>query len=165
LLKNFAKERLRLRVYIPTAYSGLFPSNLGKICQKISCLRVRKAKHISYHIYVNSRPLLRRFKELKTNLKMISNDKIIPYLAGRFDGDGSVAGDFRRDLRIVYGNIKETALDKELLSRVRGYKTKIYRYKKANTYCLYVSRYDTKNFLQDILPFSRKMRNSLPRRD
>jgi len=156
LLNNFPKERLRLRVYIPTHYTGELPSNLGKICSKISYLKVRKATQISYHIYVNCRPLLRRFKELKASLERISNDKIIPYLAGRFDGDGSVARDFRRDMRIVYSNIDEVTTDKNLLSKIRDYKTKIYCYKHANTYCLYVSRYDAKSFLQDISPFSNK---------
>ena len=93
---------------------------------------------------------------------MLANDEIIPYFAGRFDGDGSVASDFRRDLRIVYGNLAEAIVDKQLLTKVRGYKTRIYRYKKANTYCLYVSRNDARNFLQDILPFSQKMRTLCP---
>ncbi len=154
LLDSFTRDRLRLRMYIPMHYSGQLPSNLGKICDKISYLKVRKAKHISYHIYVNSRPLLRRFKELKINLENISDDKIIPYFAGRFDGDGSVAEDFRRDLRIVYSNAREATLDKNLLGRIRDYKTKIYYYKSARTYCLYISRYDAENFIRDIKPFS-----------
>lgn len=154
LLNNFPKERLRLRVYIPTHYTGSLPSNFGKICAKISYLKITKAAHISCQIYVNSRPLLRKFKDLKTKLDKISNDKIIPYFAGRFDGDGSVAKDFRRDLRIVYSNIDEANVDKNLLSKIRNYKTKIYCYKKAKTYCLYVSRYDAKSFLQDIKLFS-----------
>jgi len=162
LLKNFAYERLRLRVYIPTAYIERLPSNLDKICSKISCLKVKKARHISYQIYVNSRPLLRRFKGFKARLELLANDEIIAYFAGRFDGDGSVASDFRRDLRIVYSNIEEANKDKQLLSKVRGYKTRIYRYNKANTYCLYVSRNDARNFLQDILPFSQKMRTLCP---
>jgi hypothetical protein len=155
LLKSFPKERLRLRVYMPESYTLPFPSGLGKICEKISCLKASKAKHISYHIYVNSRPLLRRFREMKADLDIPAN-KIIPYFAGRFDGDGSVASDFRRDLRIVYGNIHEAISDQKLLKKIRSYKTKIYCYRKAKTYCLYVSRYDAKNFLHDILPFSRR---------
>lgn len=157
LLRNFPKDRLRLRVYIPVHHSGALPSNLGKICNKISYLKVRKARHISYHIYVNSRPLLRRFREFKINLEKICNDKIIPYFAGRFDGDGSIGRDFRRDMRIVYSNIDEATRDKNLLSKVRDYKTRIYYYKNARTYCLYVSRYDAKSFLQDIRPFSNSL--------
>lgn len=164
LLNIFPLERLRLRIYIPIGHSGQLPLDVSKICNKISYLKVRKAKHISYHIYINSRPTLRKFKGLEVNLDKISNDKIIPYLAGRFDGDGSVAADFRRDLRIVYSNENEAAVDKELLGRVRGYKTKIYCYKNARTYCLYVSRYDASNFLQDIISFSSNL-TSLPRRD
>lgn len=161
LLNIFPKERLRLRVYIPKRHPGTLPSNMDKICDKISRLTIRKAKHISYHIYVNSRPLLRRFKEFRLNLDKIPNGRIIPYLAGRFDGDGSVAKDSRRDMRIVYSNMREAVLDKNLLGKITSYKTRIYQYKSAGTYCLYVSRYDAKSFLRDLSSFSSKL-NSCP---
>lgn len=153
LLDIMPRERLRLRVYIPLRYHGDVPANLNKICDKISYLKVRKATHISYQIYVNSRPTLRRLRELRKNLENLSETEIIPYLAGRFDGDGSTGTDFRRDVRIVYGNSEEAAKDKRLLATIRSYKTKIYYYKSAKTYCLYVSRYDARNFLHELSPF------------
>lgn len=162
LLNLMPKERLRLRVYIPARHSGEMPDNLGKICDKISYLKVRKAAHISYQIYVNSRPMLRKFREFRVNADKLCEKEIIPYLAGRFDGDGSVGKDFRRDVRIVYGNGEEAAKDKRLLETIRSYKTKIYYYKSAKTHCLYVSRYDARNFLHELLPFSSILKSLCP---
>ncbi len=68
------------------------------------------------------------------------------YFAGRFDGDGSVDKDFRKDCRIVYGKLNEAEMDKKLLRRMGIRKTKIYYYKSAKTFCLYISRYETKKF-------------------
>lgn len=164
LLNILPRQRLRLRVYIPLAQHNKLPVNLDEICDKISYLKIRKAAHISYQVYVNSRPTLGRFRELRQNIENLTESEIIPYLAGRFDGDGSVGKDFRKDARIVYGNSQEAAVDKWLLATIRKYKTKIYYYKSAKTYCLYISRYDTKNFLREISLFSSILK-SLPRRD
>lgn len=154
LLNKFPKERLRLRIYVPLRHTGPLPSDLDSIRGKISYLKVRKASRISYHIYVNSRPLLRRFRFLKACVKDIPKEKIIPYLAGRFDGDGSAGSDYRRDVRIVYGNIQEAKADQMLLDKVICCRTSVYHYRKARTYCLYVSRLDAKNFLHEIRRFS-----------
>lgn len=164
LLNEFSEERLRLRIYVPTRYSGSLPSDVDSICGKISYLKVRKASRISYHIYVNSRPLLRRFKVLKASLENMAKDRIVPYLAGRFDGDGSAGSDCRSDVRIVYGNIQEAKVDQMLMNKVNSYKTSIYCYRTARTYCLYVSRHDARKFLHDIRRFS-NAKNLLPCRD
>jgi hypothetical protein len=163
LLSQFKHERLRLRIYIPAHHNICPPSLISEICDKISYLRMTKARNVAYQVYVNSRPLLRRFMELKTRISDISDEEVIPYIAGRFDGDGSVAEDLRRDLRIVYGNKEEALRDKNLLNKIRGYRIQIYCYRKARTYCLYVSRYDAKGFIEDIKPFSSIIAS--PRRD
>lgn len=147
LLQIFPKKRLKLRIYKPDHY---------------------KRRTRAYHIYVNCRPLLRRFKNLKENIVAnIKYSHIFPYLAGRFDGDGSVANDFYSDCRIVYGNLSEAKQDFSLMKNIGFKKMKIYHYKTAKTYCLYVSRLETINFLSKIYPYSLKLQKSVfvPRRD
>jgi hypothetical protein len=117
-------------------------------------LSVRKARRASYHIYVNCRPLLRRFFEAKATAAKIHEGFIIPYLAGRFDGDGSVAAGRKKYFRIVYGNHEEAAQDKGLLERIRPYKTSIYHYRSAKTHCLYVSQRDAASLIRELRPYS-----------
>lgn len=89
LRKSFPKERMKLRIY--EANSG-------------------KRKHKAYHVYVNCRPLLRWFRKWKNGELRLSKTMIAPYLAGRFDGDGSIGKDFYRDCRIIYGTQDEKDL-------------------------------------------------------
>ena len=120
------------------------------------------------HVFVNSRPLLREFISAKNNLKKLKNVKLIKaYIAGRFDGDGSVSKDLRKDCRVIYGKKEEAVKDREFLRKIGIGNTKIYRYRIANTFCLYISRYETKKFLEIILPYSSKLQKlvSVPRRD
>jgi len=120
------------------------------------------------HLFVNSRPLLREFIIAKNSLENFKKVKIIKaYFAGRFDGDGSVDKNLRSDCRIVYGKKNEAKMDKKLLKRIGINKTKIYYYKSARTFCLYVSRYESKKFLNIILPYSLKLQKLVfaPRRD
>lgn len=151
---RFDESRLRLRVYIPECLKGLIPpSNFG--VKHVSVLQVTKAKHPSYHIYVNSRPLLREFDRKRKELLQLREEQILPYFAGRFDGDGSVNQDGRTDFRIVYCNAMEAETDKLLLKKVRpDYRVRIYQYKTARTYCLYISRYHSKNLIQDLISYS-----------
>ena len=147
LLGLFPKERLKLRVYKP--------DNL-------------KRRTKAYHLYVNCRPLLRRFREFKLNvLGFIDKDLILPYMAGRFDGDGSVAKDFYSDCRIVYSNKEEAEQDRILIQSLGFRRIKIYNYHSAKTFCLYFSRLETKKFLSLIFPYSLKLQKSvfIPRRD
>ncbi len=146
-LKFLTAERLKLRVYDPDKFK-------------------RRTK--AYHLYVNSRPLLRKFKEFKNNVsEYIDEDFILPYIAGRFDGDGSVAKDFYRDCRIVYGSRKETEIDLALMESLGFQKMKIYNYRSAKTFCLYFSRLETNRFLSLIYPYSIRLQKSefVPRRD
>ena len=120
------------------------------------------------HLFVNSRPLLREFVSAKNNLDKFKNTKVIrAYIAGRFDGDGSIDKNLRNDCRIVYGRKGETEQDKEFLKRIGINNVKIYYYKTARTFCLYVSRYEAKKFIESILPYSLKLQKLVlvPRRD
>ena len=140
-------ERLKLRVYHPDTFK-------------------RRTK--AYHLYVNNRPLLRKFKEMKSNVtEAIDKNLILPYIAGRFDGDGSVGKDFYRDCRIVYGTKEETQNDFALVRLIDFQKMKIYEYRTARTFCLYFSRLETNTFLSLIYPYSVKLQKSAfaPRRD
>lgn len=154
LLERLDEKRLRLRVYLPQSFGNSTSfKNFG--VQNVSVLQMAKAKHPAFHIYVNSRPLLREFKQKKRELSQMKEEQILPYFAGRFDGDGSVDQDGRTDFRIVYGNTQEAETDKMLLEKIRPeYQTKVYQYKKAKTYCLYVSRYHSKNLIQDLISYS-----------
>ncbi len=117
---------------------------------------------------MNSRPLLREFVTAKNSLEKLKKNSIIKaYFAGRFDGDGLIDKNLRSDCRIVYGRKSEAVTDKKLLRRVNISNTKIYYYKSAKTFCLYVSRYEAKKFLENILPYSLKLQKLVlvPRRD
>ncbi len=146
-LKFLTAERLKLRIYNPDKF---------------------KRRTRAYHLYVNSRPLLRKFKEFKNDAKKyIDKNLILPYIAGRFDGDGSVGKDFYRDCRIVYGDEKEAESDLELMKLSGFQKMKIYNYRRAKTFCLYFSRLETNKFLSLIYPYSTRLQKSefAPRRD
>jgi intein/homing endonuclease len=117
---------------------------------------------------VNSRPLLREFRKAKNNLDRLRQRNIIKaYFAGRFDGDGSIDKNLKSDCRIVYTRKDEAETDKKLLQKISITKTKIYHYKSAKTFCLYISRYEVKKFLEKIIPYSLKLQKlvSVPRRD
>lgn len=120
------------------------------------------------HLFVNSRPLLREFRAAKQNLENLRQVKIIrAYFGGRFDGDGSIDENLRNDCRIVYTRKNEAETDKRLLKRIGISNTKIYYYKSSRTFCLYISRYEAKKFLENILPYSLKLQKLVlaPRRD
>ena len=120
------------------------------------------------HLFVNSRPLLRDFLSAKNNLSNLENGKMIrAYFAGRFDGDGSIDKNLRNDCRIVYGSKNGAKMDKKLLKRIGIDNVKIYHYKTAKTFCLYISRYEVKKFLENISPYSIKLQKLVlvPRRD
>ena len=127
-----------------------------------------RIKFTGNHLFVNSRPLLREFRTAKKNLKNLKETKVIQaYIAGRFDGDGSIDKNLRNDCRIVYGRKNEANEDKEFLKRIGINNTKIYYYRSAKTFCLYTSRYEANKFLESILPYSVKLQKLVlvPRRD
>ena len=120
------------------------------------------------HLFVNSRPLLREFMAAKQNLENLRKVEVIrAYFAGRFDGDGSIDKNLRNDCRIVYGRKNEAETDKRILRRIGINNTKIYYYKTAKTFCLYISRYEAKRFLENIKSYSLKLQKLVlvPRRD
>ena len=128
----------------------------------------KRIKFNRNHLFVNSRPLLREFISAKNSPDKLKNAKAIrAYIAGRFDGDGSVDKNLRNDCRIVYGRKSEAEIDKDLLRRIGISRTKIYYYKSARTFCLYISRYETKKFLESIASYSLKLQKLVlvPRRD
>ena len=110
------------------------------------------------HLFVNSRPLLREFRLAKTKLSDLTKIKSIrAYIAGRFDGDGCINKNLKKDCRIVYGYKNEAELDQDLLRRIGITKTNVYYYRTSNTFCLYVSRYDTGKFIRLINLYSTKL--------
>ena len=135
--------------------SGLFPKERIKLDQ----YRTGKRKYVGYKIYVNCRPLLRIFKKFKdnNNERSINNAEAIKaYIAGRFDGDGCISKDLKRDCRISYGNEIDAKLDTNLLQEI-GIMPKLYRYRTSNTFVIYISRFDTKKFTNVISPYSIKL--------
>ncbi len=143
----FPVERVKMRIYEPDS---------------------KKRRTRAYHVYVNSRPLLRTFKAWRLSPRnFVAARLIVPYMAGRFDGDGSVASDFYCDCRIVYSNAEEAEQDGAFLREVGFEKIKIYHYVQARTFCLYVSRLETKQFLSSIYVHSTRLQKSAfaPRRD
>lgn len=126
-----------------------------------------RIKYNRNHLFVNSRPLLREFIAGRNKFQNLRGNKIRAYFGGRFDGDGSIDRNLRNDCRIVYSNKKEAMDDQKILTRIGIKKTKIYHYRVARTFCLYVSRYEVKNFLKNISPYSLKLQKLVfvPRRD
>ena len=122
--------------------------------------RVKKSKS-NNHLYVNSRPLLRSYKADLQRIRLLNKpDLIRAYLAGRFDGDGCINEDLRRDCRIVYGEKKEkeeAILDRKLLKKIGVKNTNIYYYRTSGTYCIYVFRNEVEKFLKALLPYSIKL--------
>lgn len=148
-LKNlFPQERLRLRVYKPEL-TKVDSVNFG--INKISILISKKARYVAYHVYVNSRPLLREFQNAKQKEKMFLNSEIgWAYIAGRFDGDGTIGKDLKRDLRISYTTYDDAEKDYDLLGNL-GLNPKIYRYETSHTFVVYISRLESKKFVENCL--------------
>lgn len=153
LKKTFSDERLRLKVYISDSTPKDY-SNFG--VPNVSVLYSQKAKNVAYHLYVNSRGLLREFVKAKQYpVKQFSNNKIAwAYIAGRFDGDGTIGKDLKRDLRISYTKKEEAEQDKIILESLGLYQCKVYYYRTSSAYVLYVSRSESKSFVEACIPYS-----------
>lgn len=162
LTNNFIPTRIKLKIYLP-------PDSNYKL-RSDSATKIfysAKAKQPAYQIYVNSRPLLREFQHWRTRvIELDATKNLWSYFAGRFDGDGSIDKKFDRDCRIVYARQNEIKIDRILLKRL-GLKPKIYYYRSAKTYCLYIPRTQTNLFLSGIYPYSVRMQKLafVPRRD
>ena len=132
----------------------LFPEDRIKLHQYTT----GKRRYVGYKLYVNCRPLLRIFKEFKddSERKLSNADAIKAYMAGRFDGDGCISKDLRRDCRISYGNHTDAKLDSDLLKEI-GIVPKLYWYRTSNTFVIYISRFDAKKFIDAISKYSIKL--------
>lgn len=157
--RYFSKDRLRLRIYCPPGCSNEIDCKVLDEVERthIKKYEAKKASQVGYHLYVNSRPLLRDFVAAERKLREIKQPKTInPYFAGRFDGDGSINKDLRSDCRIVYSNEEKARIDEKLVSRIGIKKKKVYNYKSANTFCLYIYRSEAPKFFGCMSPFLQK---------
>ncbi|MBI2638120.1 hypothetical protein HYW83_00855 [Candidatus Peregrinibacteria bacterium] len=154
----FSKDRIKLKLYYPLVSSTEGESEwlekVGKIFRNFSS----KATALAHHLYVDSRPLLRSFRQARSMLEDMNNKEIIAaYFAGRFDGDGSLSSDGVSDCRIVYTTFEEAKLDKKLLEKLSILYSNIYLYKKAKTFCLYIYKSNAPNFISRIKKYSTKL--------
>ena len=135
-------DRLRLRIY--RVDSDPPDERVLQLTDKVSICPSSKMKRTAYHLYVNSRPLVRRFFEARERLEEIPVIHLGPYFSGRFDGDGS----WGTTPRIAYTRREETETDSALLARAGIDRTSVLFYEKANEYCIYVHRPDWSKFEQ-----------------
>lgn len=120
-----------------------------------------KRKYVGYKLYVNCRALLRIFKVFKENseIKLSDTEVIKAYIAiaGRFDGDGCISRNLKRDCRISYGNYQDAKFDYDLLNEIGIARSKLYRYRTSNTHVIYISMKDVSKFLESISKHSIKL--------
>lgn len=153
--KILPEDRIRLKVY---RNKKIKDNYLSFGVQKISVLNSDKAKHNAYHLYINSRPLLREFLKAKELDKEFLNNEIgWAYIAGRFDGDGTIGKDLRRDLRISYATLEDAQKDYNVLINIGLKNVKLYRYRTSSTYVLYISRFESEKFVKNCLPYSLRL--------
>ncbi|MGH2756782.1 MAG: hypothetical protein ACRDI3_03235 [Actinomycetota bacterium] len=115
-------------------------------------------KRTAYHVYVNSRPLLRAFREARSGLPSLPNGAVAAYMAGRFDGDGS----WGTTPRIAYTTLEECQVDRQLLSNVGVSQTSALFYRASSEYCLYFKKAEWPRVSEMLRPHSWKLgiRNS-----
>ena len=153
----FPKNRFKLGIYCPNCAHKIDQTILKQV-EEPKKYSSEKATKPAYHFYVNSRPFLRDFEEARKNLRNLQRiDAIKAYLAGRFDGDGSINKDMKSHCRIVYGKRKEAEIDKYLFKKIGINETSIYHYKSANTFCLYIYRNQVNRFLEAVRPYSKRL--------
>ena len=126
---------------------------------KLDQYKTGKRKYVGYKLYVNCRPLLRIFKEFRDSneRKLAHTEAIKAYIAGRFDGDGCISKDLKRDCRISYGNYQDAKLDYDLLPSIGVTNVKLYKYRTSNTFVIYVQTKDIDKFLENIKKYSVKL--------
>jgi len=150
LIRKVGESRLKIRVYYPLGQL-LNAEAFSDLARDVRAYHMRKCSQPAMQLYVNSRPLLRAFREARTRVGEIrSSEHVQAYFAGRFDGDGSVSNNMRSDCRIVYSNREEALEDSKLLQKIGMIRSKVFHYKKAGTYCLYISRFEAENFIHAI---------------
>jgi hypothetical protein len=144
-------ERLRLRIYL---VPGDPPSpSVLELTENISVCRASKMARTAYHLYVNSRPLLRMARRDRDQLERLPEKYLGPYFAGRFDGDGCLGS----TPRLSYTTRDEADVDRDLLDRAGICSTSVLYYRKANEYCIYIQQASWEQFERLIEPFSYKV--------
>jgi hypothetical protein len=150
LAKILEPERLRLRIY---RASGSRPdARVLGLTDRVTVCAGHKMRRTAYHVYVNSRPLVRRFFSQRERLDEVAEESLGPYFAGRFDGDGS----FGDTPRIAYTTCEEAKTGTVLLARAGIVRTSVLFYKSANEYCIYIHRANMNRLNALIQPFSWK---------
>lgn len=150
LSRALGPDRIRLRIYeVPEI--GI-DERVLRMTEKISVRPPFKMRRTAYHVYVNCRPLVRRFFEGRRRLSELDSKRVGPYIAGRFDGDGS----FGTRVRIAYTTREEAQLDSQLLRAAGIENTSVLYYSKANEFCVYIHGSDVELFINLIRPYSWK---------
>lgn len=157
----FPLERMRLRIYTNEGQPITLPLTMSWYQGKKSFAKGTKLSSQAWQLYVNSRPLLRKFRSSLEQRLTLKNKELIPYLAGRFDGDGSVAKNLKNDFRITYSNRQQAKLDQKLLIRAGFNQSSIYQYQQAGTYVIYVSTKESTELCQTLKPDSAKLSGKL----
>jgi hypothetical protein len=148
LAKTLSPDRVRLRVYeVPG--NGIDEQVL-RLTDRVSVRPPFKMKRTAYQVYVNCRPLVRRFFEGRRRLSELDSKWVGPYIAGRFDGDGS----FGTRTRIAYTTEVEAQLDSQLLRAAGIENSSVLYYSKANEFCVYIYGSDVELFINLIKPYS-----------
>lgn len=155
LSRVLGPDRLRLRIY-QVEGDPPDPRVLG-LTEKVSVCAPFKMRHTAYHVYVNSRELVRFFFSRRGRLSEIPPSFVGPYVAGRFDGDGNLG----TRVRIAYTREEEASCDAILLQIV-GIRTSVLYYSTSSEYCIYLHKCDETKFIELISPFSWKAGHFTP---
>jgi hypothetical protein len=120
-----------------------------------------KRRKTAWHIYVNNREITRLFLSVKKGRKplIIPKKFLIPYLAGRIDGDGSIDNRHRSGIRIVYSGYQDASRDLFLIGKENA---SLYFYRQANTWVIYLRKEFREKVLKKLQLYSVKLS---PRRD
>jgi hypothetical protein len=115
------------------------------LTERVSIRPAVKMQRTAYHVYVNSRPLLRAFRDAQGRVPQLPIALTGPYFAGRFDGDGAARTERFPGIRIAYSTELEAQQDAQLLDEV-DVETSVLFYSKANEYCVYVKKSSAERF-------------------
>jgi len=156
---GFPKERIKLSVYVPENFE------ISSINRKIDFLaledenikfyKLKKGPNPTFILYVNSRPLKRKFFETLQNLEIHikSKKEAIMYMAGMFDADGHFDKQKNR-IRMCYSNENSAIKEQNMISEMVGIKPKLKFYKSANEWILDFSGKDFSEINSEILKYS-----------
>jgi hypothetical protein len=151
LYSKLPRERICLRVYLVSESKP--DSRILEQTDRVSIRPSFKMKHTAYHLYVNSRPLLRAFRSARELLSELPDQYVGPYLAGRFDGDGCLG----ITPRIAYTTRREAEIDLELLAQAGINEASIFHYRKASEFCIYIHKANWRRFRELLEPHSIKV--------